>query len=56
MFATAPDVLIDTPAINIGIDDDEVARQQSILQTYVNNVLKANKFSRKLIPLLKIAL
>ena len=53
MFATAPDVLIDTPAINIGIDDDEVARQQSILQTYVDNVLKANKFSRKLIPAAK---
>ena len=53
MFATAPDVLIDTPVLNTGIDVDEVARQQSILQTYVDNVLKANKFSRKLIPAAK---
>lgn len=53
MFATTPDVLIDTPVINTGINVDEVARQQSILQTYVDNVLKANKFSRKLIPAAK---
>ena len=53
MFATTPDVLIDTPVINTGIDVAEVARQQSILQTYVDNVLKANKFSRKLIPAAK---
>lgn len=53
MFATTPDVLIDTPVLNTGINVDEVARQQSILQTYVDNVLKANKFSRKLIPAAK---
>ena len=50
MFATAPDITIDVP---IGADKEGSAKQQSVLQDYVDNVVKRNALGKKLLAAAK---